>query len=408
MHIRIVLSAQYIMCFGVMGIMLPYFNLYCYYIHLSGFEIGMIGASRSFLMILFGLLWGLLADHFQNRRLLYIFCQCANAIACLLLLHVHTFPYILLVVIVASIFYAPLISFMEAFTMDLIGNDKNAYGSIRLWGSIFFIVMVFCSGIMLEHFSHYIIIKMIVVGSLIQAGVSIIIPKTTEKIVHKKKISLTVFKQSSVIIYLISAFTMLLAHGTYYSFASIHLEQMGATSNEISTFWALGSIAEIFVMMNARRIFKHFTVENVMIFSFCIASIRWLMMFYSTSVLVAILTQLFHAITYGAFHIAGILHMDRCMPDETKTTGQAVNNAVSYGLGMMTGSFINGYLFEWVGTYYSFLFSAILSFLGGLLLWITKKYCHRHFSWSSKKISSCSDVACDVSTRTLPQNEQYQ
>jgi PPP family 3-phenylpropionic acid transporter len=373
MYTRIVLSAQYVMCFGVMGVMLPYFNLYCYHIQLSGFQIGIIGASRSLIMILFGLLWGLLADHYQNRRFIYILCQFVYAGFCIFLLQANTFPGILLVIIVASIFYSPLISFMEAFTMDLIGNDKNAYGSIRLWGSIFFILMALLSGKLLNHFSHKIIIEMIVAGAFIQAFVSLSMPKTRGKKLHEKNISLTVFMQSNVIVYLISAFTMLLAHGTYYAFSSIHLEQMGATSNEIAMYWALGSIAEIIVMMNARRIFNRFSVESVLVFSFAIAAMRWFLMFYTTSVLIAIMTQLFHAVTYGAFHIAGILYMDRCMPDETKTTGQAVNTAVSYGLGMMTGSFVNGYLFEFVGTYYAFLFSAVLSFIAGLLLWTAHK-----------------------------------
>jgi len=374
MPIKIVLSAQYSVCFGVMGIMLPYFNLYCYYIHLSGSEIGIIGASRSLLMILFGLLWGLLADRYQNRRILYIFCQLANACACVFLLYANTFTGILMVIIVASIFYAPLISFMEAFTMDLIGNDKNAYGSIRLWGSILFIIMVLFAGMLLDQFSHKIIIKMIVMGFFIQAVVSLTIPKKQVKARHEKTISLNVFKQSNVVIYLISAFIMLLAHGTYYTFSSIHLEQMGATSSEISMYWALGSIAEIIVMLNSRRLFNRFSVESVLVFSFGIAAFRWFLMFYTTSIFIAIMTQLFHAVTYGAFHIAGILYIDQCMPDETKTTGQAVNTAVSYGLGMMTGSFINGYLFELIGTYHAFLFSAILSLIGGLLLWVAQNY----------------------------------
>jgi len=374
MPIKTVLSAQYIVFFGVMGIILPYFNLYCYFIHLSGVEIGIIGAVRSLLIIVFGLLLSFLADHYQNRRFIYIFCQFANASACIFLVCVNTFTGILIVVIVASIFYAPLISFMEAFTMELIGNDKKAYGAIRLWGSIFFIIMVLFAGALLRHFSHKIILKMIVMGFFIQAVVSLTIPKTQIKKRHKKKVNLSVFKQSKVVIYLISAFIMILSHGTYYAFSSIHLEKMGATSSEISMYWALGSIAEIVVMINSRKIFNRFSVESVLIFSFVIAAIRWFLMFYTTSIPVAIMSQLFHAITYGAFHIAGILYMDQCMPVETKTTGQAVNNAVSYGLGMMTGSFINGYLFEWIGSYHTFLFSAILSIIGGSFLWIAQQY----------------------------------
>ena len=372
--IKTILSAQYFMCFGIMGIMLPYFNLYCYHLNLSGLEIGTIGATRALLIIVCGLGWSMLADRFQNRRFLYILCQFANAWACLFLLFTQSFSGILCVIILASFFYAPLISFMEAFTMDLIGANKNAYGSIRLWGSIQFIVMVLCVGALLNYFSYRIIIRLMVAGFFIQAFVSLFIPKTKLPKKQPPRPSFTIFKQTHVIIYLLSAFIMLLSHGTYYAFSSIHLEQLGANSNEISIYWALGSIAEILVMLNSTRIFNRFAVESVLIFSFAIATIRWLLMFCTDSVLFAIFTQVFHASTYGAFHIAGILYIDRCMPDNTKTIGQAVNNAVSYGLGMMAGAFINGYLFERIGSHHAFLFSATLAAISGLLLWIVRSH----------------------------------
>jgi len=372
-HLKIVLSAQYFMFFGIMGIALPYFNLYCYHKKLSGLEIGIIGSSRSLLIILFSLIWGVLADRYQNRRFLYILCQFLGACFCTLYLFADSFVSILCVTIIVSIFYAPLISFMEAFTMDLVGDNKHAYGNIRLWGSIQFILMVLIVGELLNHFPYFIIIQMIVFGYFIQAFVAITVPPSQKKKKKIKKTSLIVFKKKNLILYLASSFLMLVSHGTYYAFSSIHLELLGAKSNEIAIYWALGSIAEIFVMFNSNRIFKRFQVESVLLFSVIIAAIRWLLMFYTTKVWYIIIIQLLHAFTYGTFHIAGILYIDRCMSENTKTTGQAVNNAVSYGLGLMTGSFINGYLFEAVGTHHAFIFSAIVAVLaGGILLGMNK------------------------------------
>ncbi|MBF0451306.1 MAG: MFS transporter [Candidatus Magnetomorum sp.] len=371
-YLKTTLSAQYFMLFGIMGVFLPYFNLYCYHMHLSGVEIGTINACRSLLILLFSVVWGVLADRYQRRRLFYILCQFICACACSFYLIADTFISILSVTIIASIFYAPLVSFMEAFTMDLIGDSKHDYGTIRLWGSIQFIVMVLLVGELLNHFSYGIIIDIIVVGGGIQALVSFSIPKSKKPKSKKTVPSLQIFKEPQVIVYLISTFLMLVSHGTYYAFSSIHLEQLGAKTNEISIYWALGSIAEIFVMLNSRHIFNRFQVETILIFSFGMATIRWLLMFYTTSVIVALVTQVFHAATYGAYHIAGILYIDRCMPESTKTIGQAVNNAVSYGLGIMTGSFISGYLFETVGTHNSFLFSAVIAAIAGCILGV---YC---------------------------------
>jgi PPP family 3-phenylpropionic acid transporter len=52
--------------------------------------------------------------------------------------------------------------------------------------------------------------------------------------------------------------------------------------------------------------------------------------------------------------------MDRLSTGETRTLGQAANNAVSYGLGMMAGFLLNGYLYEEYGALL-FLMSACVS-----------------------------------------------
>ncbi|MFP4446807.1 MAG: MFS transporter, partial [Desulfosudaceae bacterium] len=82
-----------------------------------------------------------------------------------------------------------------------------------------------------------------------------------------------------------------------------------------------------------------------------------------------LISQLLHAVTYGAFHMASILYIDRVSPEGGKTLGQGVNNAVSFGLGMMTGVFVSGYFFDLVGSAPLFIGSAAVAVAGGLILW---------------------------------------
>jgi PPP family 3-phenylpropionic acid transporter len=72
-------------------------------------------------------------------------------------------------------------------------------------------------------------------------------------------------------------------------------------------------------------------------------------------------------VTYGTFHIASILYIDRLTPDTGKTVGQAVNNAISYGLGLMIGFFLNGYLYETTGSFTLFMISSLIALAGGLI-----------------------------------------
>jgi len=160
---------------------------------------------------------------------------------------------------------------------------------------------------------------------------------------------------------------MLVSHATYYGFFSIHLEQLGYGNMFIGFAWALASIAEIIVMIKSDSIFKHFSIENLLIVSFMVAAFRWLALFFTTSPFAIMLLQMLHAITYGIFHISSILYIDALAPEETKTLGQAVNNATTYGLGLMIGFFINGYLFEITGLFSLFMISSSIALAAGLL-----------------------------------------
>jgi len=365
---KFVIGSQYFLYFGIMGIFLPYFNLYCYHLDFTGFQIGILSAIRSVALILFPMVWGALADRFQIRRPIYIFCSFISTGIWALYLYTIDFFAMLLITIFYGIFYTPIISFLEAFTMDVLGKEKKSYGRIGGWGSFAFIITVLVMGKVIDVYSIEIILVLILAGSVLQALISVKIPDIR---VEKKGSFSTTAKAlltRRIIVFLLCAFLMLVSHATYYGFFSIHLEHLGYGNMFIGLAWALASIAEIIVMIKSDSILKHFSIENILIFSFMVAALRWFALFFIVSPVAIMLFQMLHAITYGTFHIASILYIDALVPAETKTLGQAVNNATTYGLGLMVGFFINGYLFEIMGLFSLFMISSIIALVGGLLL----------------------------------------
>ncbi|MBN1931101.1 MAG: MFS transporter [Desulfobacterales bacterium] len=365
---RFVISSQYFLYFGALGIFLPYFNLYCYHLGFSGFQIGILSSLRSFAMVLFPLIWGILADRFQMRRSIYIFCSIISTTIWVLYLYTIDFELMLIITFFYAVFYAPIISFLEAFTMDLLGNKKKSYGRIRAWGSISFILTVIVVGKIIDLSSVEIILAFIFIGSCLQAILSFKIPgidpKERKTFIPKAKF----FFEKRVLVFLFCAFLMLVSHGTYYGFFSIHLENLGYGNTFIGFAWALASIAEILVMLRSDAIFKRFALENVLIFSFIVASLRWFILYFVRSPMAILFSQFFHAVTYGTFHMAAILYMDHLTPKEAKTLGQAINNALTYGLGMMVGFFFNGYFYERLGSFNLFIISGLIALVAGFLL----------------------------------------
>ncbi|WP_207683319.1 MFS transporter [Desulfonema magnum] len=365
---KFIISSQYFLYFGVLGIFLPYFNLYCYHLGFSGFQIGVLSALRSAVMVLFSLIWGGLADRFQIRKPIYILCTFTSTLIWIFYLFTDNFYLMLIITVCYTIFYGPVISFMEAFSMDILGREKKSYGRVRAWGTIAFIMIVTVFGKIIDLYSVKIILLPIFIGSLAQALFALRIPNIT--MVRKNSFiagAKSLFKKR-VVIFLICAFLMLMSHGTYYGFFSIHLETLGYGKVFIGMSWALASVAEIVVMISSDKIFRRFSIQNVLLFSFMVAALRWFLLCWAESPAVILISQILHAVTYGTFHIASILYIDLLSPDEAKTTGQVINNAVSYGLGMMAGFFFNGYLYEHLSSFVLFAISSLIALGGGVLL----------------------------------------
>ena len=363
-----IISSQYFLYFGVMGIFLPYFNLYCYHIDFTGIQIGVLSAIRSVALILTPLIWGAMADRYRIRRPIYILCSFISTGIWAFYLYTTNFWAMLVITVFYGIFYSPIISFLEAFAMDVLDTKKISYGKLRGWGSIAFITTVIVLGKIIDLYSIKIILALIFFGSLAQALISIKIPdiqiKKKTAFFSKAKALLN----RRVIMFLFCAFLMLVSHGTYYGFYSIHLDKLGYDKTFIGISWALASIAEIIVMIKSDSIFQRFSIDNVQLFSFMMAAFRWIALSFATSPVFILFLQIFHAVTYAMFHVSSILYIDASTPDEAKTLGQAINNAVTYGLGLMVGFFINGYLFETLGAFTLFRMSGFIALGGGILL----------------------------------------
>jgi PPP family 3-phenylpropionic acid transporter len=367
---RIILRSQYFVYFGILGLYLPYFNLYCYHLGFTGSQIGYLSGIRSATLVLFPFIWSALADRFQRRKSIYLLCNAAACAAWAGFLTTTAFLPMLMITVVYGIFYAPLISFLEAYAMDLLGEDKKTYGHIRVWGSVSFILIVTLLGHLMDRHGLSLIVPLILAGSLLQTLLAAGLPAAAAPPPSAAGVGAAQIHWARTVVFLGCGFLMLVSHGTYYGFFSIHLERLGLPPTFIGVAWAVAVMAEIVVMMNSRRLFRRARLESVLLASFFIAGLRWLLLAVFQSPAVILGSQLLHAFSYGTFHMASILYMDHLTPGPAKTFGQATNNAITYGLGLMVGFMINGALFDQLGARRLFLASSAMALAGGaLFLW---------------------------------------
>src|SRR5210317_1260394 len=108
--LKFTISSQYFIYFGVLGIFLPYFNLYCYHLGFTGVQIGALSGLRSVAMVIFPLVWGIMADRLNMRRPIYILCNFISSAVWVMFLVTTEFWPMLIITAFYGMFYAPIIS----------------------------------------------------------------------------------------------------------------------------------------------------------------------------------------------------------------------------------------------------------------------------------------------------------
>jgi PPP family 3-phenylpropionic acid transporter len=367
---KYIIQTQYFLYFAVMGLSLPYFNLYLSHIHLDGIEIGFLSGLRSALIMVAPMAWGFLADRLHARRILYIGMNIAATIIWMGYFWTTQFKWLAVIGLLHGIVFSPIIAFLETFSMEALGKEKKKYGLTRLWGSVAFILVVVGCGRLFDRIGIDILLVLVLAGSGLQAISSLLIPATSAPLHPSQHLVIPEgLRSKGAIVFLICGFLMLASHGGYYGFISIHLEALGYDKTFIGICWALASICEIGVMAGSQRIFSRFSLKSVLVFALFAASIRWLVLSHFTGAAPILISQALHALTYGTFHMASILTIDRFASDRLKTFAQTLNNSIGYGMGMTAGFLVAGYIYQRSGFVWMFQASSLIALCGALILY---------------------------------------
>jgi PPP family 3-phenylpropionic acid transporter len=170
-----------------------------------------------------------------------------------------------------------------------------------------------------------------------------------------------------VLAFYISVALIQLSHGPYYTFLTLHLEHLGYSRGIIGMLWAVGVVAEVLMFLAMSRILKHFTVRTVLVASFALASLRWLLLGnLADHLAVLIFAQLLHAATFGSFHAAAIHFLQRSFGPRQQGQGQALYAALS-GTGGAIGALYSGYSWNALGASWTFAIASLAALTAAVL-----------------------------------------
>lgn len=374
------LSGFYLFYFATLGVLIPYWSPYLESLGFSIMEIGELTAILAATKIVAPNIWGWWADRRGEHLGIVRFASLASIIAFAGVFMGSGYWWMALVIALFSFFWNASLPQFEAVTLNHLGAAVERYSSIRLWGSVGFIVTVAALGPLLEWQGVWLVplvLMLLMVGIWIS---SLTIPSVPERDTPHPPAALgRVLRQPAVIALLLIAFLNQAAHGTYYTFFTLYLESYGHDKGVIGMIWALSVGAEVAIFTVMGRWIPRFGESRLLLISLLLGTLRWLLTaLLPESLPLMFLVQMLHAASFGVIHAVSIHMVHDLFRGKLQGRGQALYSSLSFGVGGVVGSLLGGIVWTQWGADKIFLFSALLSALAAMISW----------RWLSKPICS--------------------
>lgn len=362
------LSLSYFLFFAILGIFLPYFNLYCYDLKFSSRQIGFLSASLSLMKLVSPLFWTYLADRVWSRKKISLTTSLASAAIFFLCIFIRDFKSMLIAISLYGFFRTAMVPLMEASTWETIETHGGEYGKIRLWGSVGFIFASLTGGWALDHLPLTSALYGITFLSFLLFLTTLKIPKemALENNQRTKDSIFSLLAKPSLFVFMLITTLTQISHGTYYGFFTIYMEELGFSRSVIGLSWSLSVICEITLFTRYQRWFGNVNPKAMLILACFIATWRWWIMAYSNSLVFILFAQGLHAFSFAALHVASLTDLNKSIPSGLRATGQGLLSSLSYGLGGMVGLGLSGLFYDSLGAKGLFTLSSLFSFWAGM------------------------------------------
>jgi PPP family 3-phenylpropionic acid transporter len=368
------LSGFYGLYFALIGCIMPFWGLYLQQQSFDVADIGILLALFSGIRIFAPNIWASISHLVENFIPPIYLLRLGGVLmaVCFVAIYWATeFWHYALIMLAYGFFWSAILPQYEILTLHHIKNDLDAYSSIRLWGSIGFIVLVSVLGwvfdvISLNYLPAIMLVLMlaIVFNSFVlpapEQGREFLSPYDASDEDPSDRITDGI--NWGLISFLIITVLIQISHGPYYVFFSIYLQQLDYSHWMIGLLWSLGVFSEIIIFWKIAMFMRRWSLRELVMLALLLTVIRWLMTAYLANTgFLLVLSQCLHAFSFGLLHVVSVKYIAIFYPGKQQLHGQALYSGLGFGLGGALGAYLAGLAWAAYGAEWVFVMSAMLA-----------------------------------------------
>lgn len=362
----------YFLFIGAGGFLLPFFNLFLARQGLSGTQIGTIGTISSLTVLTAAPLWGRWGDQVAHPRRLLQVAFIGSAILNLLISQQSAFIWLALLVCLDGLAGAGIMPISDTLALGTSQQSKKGgFGSIRLWGSLGWAIIVMLSGWLIEHtsfFSAFVgyAVTFTLTALVIERLHGSITPqnkKRDQARIATKDVIHRIANDRALVGLALALSISWLSRAGIYQFEAIFMNQLGAGESLIGLSSTIGALIELPAMLwadsLARRHGSYWMLQVTLVLHAVMAAM--IVLFPTVSTI--LLTRAIGGISFSFYSVALLSFIGERAPLGQTATTLALYTSTLQGMISIFGSPLNGLAFDYLGAYWFYVFA-----LGGSLL----------------------------------------
>jgi PPP family 3-phenylpropionic acid transporter len=276
------------------------------------------------------------------------------------------------VMVAFCFFYNAVMPQFEAITLGHLGDDSHRYGTIRVWGSIGFILVTASFGWLIErHGAGRLPWLMLPLFALMAASAfANRQPHLVEVRSEAGSGFWRIVRQPQVLAFFAAAFLEQLSFGPYYTFFSVYMDAHGYATSTLGLLWTVGVVFEVVVFFSIAGFFRRWDASWLLLLSMASAVLRWwATALWPGDMAVMLTAQATHALSFAAFFAASMQLLARYFPGKLNGHAQGLFYGFSSGFGGVLGALIAGQLWRFGDGRVAFLAAGGFALAGTVIAW---------------------------------------
>ena len=302
---------------------------------------------------------GLVADRFFATERVMATLYAISAVLLVLVTQATSFPAVYGLLLAFCLCYFPTIALTNAITMKQVADPGRDFPPIRMMGTLGWIFINLIVGFMR--------VEATATPFLLGAAACIVMcvfsltavphtppPARGQKVTVRAILgldALAMMKDRSYLVFVIASFLACIPLTFYYSFTNLYLNEAGVEN--AAGKMSLGQMSEVGMMLAMPLVFRMFSVRAILLMGLGSWALRYVLLAYGDpgpGVWMFYLAIILHGVCFDFFFVTGQLYTDQEAPAHLRSTAQGFITVVTYGFGMLVGSFLSGYALDYFST----------------------------------------------------------